>query len=288
MRHDFDFAKPGSLREALDLISEGNPATRPLAGGTDIIAGLQQNAPRFTGVQKLVDIHNLPELKTIREAGNGISIGGAATFSEIRNHPLIREKFPLLAKAAGSIGSVQIRNRATLAGNFVNNAPCADSVPPLLVYEAEIKIQSAHGERKIPLQDFLLKPYRTQLQPNELVTEILLPRPPAGYSGDFYKLGRRRGVAVSRITLALLAKVRNDLLEDIRISSGAVTPIGLRFRELEALARGKPVLPDHLKEIARNLGERVLDKTGLRWSTPYKLPVTQQTFYGLLHKICIK
>jgi len=288
MRHQFEFIKPATLQEALDLLSEGSPAVRPLAGGTDIIAGLHQDAPRFTGIKKLVDIHGLPELAAIRETETGISIGAAATFSEIENKPIIRKKYPLLAKAVSTIGSLQIRNRATIGGNFTNNAPCADSVPPLLVYDAHLNIRSKKANRSLPLKEFLTTPYRTQLQPDELVTEIVLPRTPDGFSGDFYKLGRRRGVAISRITLAVLAKMRGRVIQELRIAAGAVTPIGVRFQELEKMAAGKIANPDFLKELAQELGKQVLDKTGLRWSTAYKLPVTQQMFYQLLHQICIR
>ena len=286
MIKEFDFIRPADLDEALGILAAGDEAFKPLAGGTDIVPGLQQGSHRFAGIKKLVDIHHLPELNTVRETETGISIGAAVSFTAIQHNPLIREHFPLLAKAVSTIGSVQIRNRATIAGNFVNNAPCADSVPPLLVYDAEIRIQSAERERKLGLEEFLVKPYRTQLQPDELVTEILLPAPPAGYRGDFYKLGRRRGVAISRITLALLLKMQQETIEDIRIAAGAVTPIGKRFPGLEDFAKGKKTTSDFLKELAQKLGQKVLDTTGLRWSTPYKLPVTQQMFYQLLQGIC--
>lgn len=284
MIKEFDFIRPADLGEALGILAEGNEAFKPLAGGTDIVPGLQQGSRRFTGIQKLVDIHHLPELNGIRETETGISIGAAVNFSTIQQNSLVRKNYPLLAKAVSTIGSVQIRNRATIAGNFVNNAPCADSVPPLLVYNAEIKIQSAEGKRKLRLEEFLIKPYHTQLHPDELVTEIVLPAPPSGYRGDFYKLGRRRGVAISRITLAVLLKIEQEIIEDIRIAAGAVTPIGKRFRKLEAFARGKSATPDFLKELAQKLGGQVLEATGLRWSTPYKLPVTQQMFYQLLRE----
>ena len=286
MIKEFDFIRPADLDEALGILAAGDEAFKPLAGGTDIVPGLQQGSHRFAGIKKLVDIHHLPELNTVRETETGISIGAAVSFTAIQHNPLIREHFPLLAKAVSTIGSVQIRNRATIAGNFVNNAPCADSVPPLLVYDAEIRIRSAGHERKLRLEEFLVKPYRTQLQPDELVTEILLPAPPAGYRGDFYKLGRRRGVAISRITLALLLKMQQETIEDIRIAAGAVTPIGKRFPGLEDFAKGKKTTSDFLKELAQKLGQKVLDTTGLRWSTPYKLPVTQQMFYQLLQGIC--
>ena len=288
IRQSFDFVKPGSLKEALDTLAQRDPNIRPIAGGTDFIPGLHQDSQRFNQIKKLVDISSLTELKQIKKIKTGLSIGAAVTFSDIEKNKIILKHYPLLAKAVSTIGSRQIRNRATIAGNFVNNAPCADSVPALLVYEAKIKIRTANKSRIIGLEDFLIKPYQTQLQPGELVTEILLPQPPAGFRGDFYKLGRRRGVAISRITLAVLVKQKHRKIEAIRIAAGAVTPIGKRFPELEAMAADMETSDHNLQDLSRKLGEQILEQTGLRWSSPYKLPVTQQMFYQLLHKICLQ
>jgi xanthine dehydrogenase FAD-binding subunit len=277
----FNFLRPTSLSEALAALDQNRNAVI-IAGGTDVIPGMQQSDPRFTSAGLLLDIHHLSDLRAISETKSGLRIGAAVTFSELAGSPLVQSKFPLLAQAAASIGSVQIRNRATLAGNFVNNAACADSVPPLLVYDANVKIRSAHSQREMPLTEFLLKPNRTALQSGELVTDVLLPYLPSDYCGSFYKLGRRRGIAISRITLAVLLRKNNESISDIRIASGAVTPIGVRFRTLEARAKGQTVNDKLWTELAQQLGEAVLEKTGLRWSSPYKLPVVQQMFFALL------
>lgn len=281
-----DYIRPGTLNEALAVLAKNQGEAAILSGGTDIIPGLQQGSRRLTGIKKLIDIGGLPELKIIENEGAWFRIGAGLTFSDLAKSPLIQQHFPLLAKAAATVGSVQIRNRATIGGNFCNNAPCADSVPPLLVYDARLRIVALNKERTVSLPQFLVKPYQTQLAPDELVAEVLLPLLPDGYRGDFYKLGRRRGVAISRITLAVLMKIVGGTIQDIRIASGAVTPIGMRFPELEEWARGKPIGDELFKVLAQQLGQAVLDRTGLRWSTPYKLPVVQQVFYQTLLKVC--
>jgi xanthine dehydrogenase FAD-binding subunit len=277
-----DFIRPDKIDDALFLLAENQGQARIIAGGTDIIPGIQQGAVRFQNIRQLIDIGQIEQLKIIEKKDDYMTIGAGVTFSELNNSPVIQDHFPLLAKAASTIGSLQIRNRATIGGNFCNNAPCADSVPPLLVYDASIRILSLHREREISLQDFLLKPYQTQLAPDELVVQIMLPMLPDGYSGDFYKLGRRRGVAISRITLALLMKIIDQTIQDIRIASGAVTPVGIRFNELEDCAQGKSIDDELFKILAQKLGQMILEKTGVRWSTEYKLPVVQQMFYQLL------
>jgi len=283
MIQEFEFVQPNDIREALDLLEHGN--ARLIAGGTDIVPGFQQEASRFKDIKLLIDIHGLKELKIIEKENNHVIIGAGVTFSELIKHPVINELYPLLAKAAGSLGSAQIRNRATIAGNFVNNAPCADSVPPLLVYDAEIQIQSSNKKRKVSLENFLLEPYKTQLQPDEIVTRVVLTVPGDNYRGDFYKLGRRRGVAISRISLALLLDIQDSVIREIRIASGAVTPIGKRFTQLEKLAYGKKVTHELFQQLAQELGQQVLNITGLRWSTGYKLPVLEQMFYQLLENV---
>jgi CO/xanthine dehydrogenase FAD-binding subunit len=273
------------IREVLGILAEDRGSVAPVAGGTDLIPGFHQEAKRFSGIKTLIDINHLSELKKIRITNSGACIGAAVTFAEILGHQKLATYYPLLLKAASTIGSVQIRNRATIAGNFVNNAPCADSIPPLLVYDAKIRIRSKSKERVISLSEFLIKPYRTQLEPDELVSEIRLPVVPKGYTGDFYKLGRRRGVAISRITLAVLLRTESERIKDVRLASGAVTPIGKRFYELENVLVGENISPKSLKTISIEFGKAILQETGWRWSSPYKLPVVQQLVYQIMRKL---
>lgn len=279
-----NYYRPKTLEQLKNYLKEFQDSLRILAGGTDIIPGFMQESHRFTSITHLIDINFIGELKAITLADGFISIGSTVTFSEIVKNDLINKFFPLLAKAAQTVGSLQIRNKATVVGNFVNNAPCADSIPPLLVYDASIRIVSPKNEKFIPLNEFLLNPYETQLKKNECVTEIRIPIPVKNYIGDFYKLGRRSAISISRITLAFLLLEENKIIKELRIASGAITPIGKRFFELENLFIGKEVNSETFMEIAEKLGEQILKTTGLRWSTSYKLPVIQQMIYQLLEK----
>lgn len=279
---------PKNLNEVLELLSSQNGKAKILAGGTDLIVGKIQGSKRFYDIDSLIDINKIDELHSIQMSENEIMIGAATTFSEIQENLLIEKYLPLLKKAVSTIGSIQIRNKATIAGNFVNNAPCADSVPALLVYDARIELQSLNKKRELLLEDFLMEPYKTQLDSNEIVTKIIIPIPKENYKSDFFKLGRRRAVAISRITLAVLCNVKNNTFNDIKIASGAVTPIGKRFKEIENFAKGKKITNELLIQLSQKLGEEILQATGLRWSTAYKLPVVQQTFYQLLFNLTYK
>jgi len=277
-----EFIKPDSLDDVLNLLLDADENTQLVAGGTDVIPGIRQGSSRFKDTLKIIDIHDLSELNQITMDKSQIRIGAASTFSSIIDNEDLIKTVPVLIDAAKRIGSLQIRNRATIAGNFVNNAPCADSVPALLVYNARIKIVSSTGSRVIGLEEFLQKPYKTALKKDELVSEIQIPNNTQNYMGVFHKLGRRRGVAVSRISVAILMHLSNNSISDIRIASGAITPIGIRFPELEKSLKNNIPTPELFKRFAQQLGEGILKITGVRWSTPYKLPVLQKLFFQLL------
>jgi len=276
---------PRSIDEVCRLLHNNNGSSKIIAGGTDILPGFHIESPRFKNIERLIDINNVKELKSVSVDNDVISIGSAITFSEIISNQILNENLPLLVKASKTIGSTQIRNRATLGGNFINNAPCADSVAPLLVYDAEIKIKSYNSEKVMKLQDFLVKPYGTRLNSDEVVTHIMIPLPSKKYVGDFYKLGRRRAVTISRISLAYLIESVNGIINDLKIASGAVTPIGTRFYDVEQFAKGKILNDDSIKEIAIKLGEQILDVSGIRWSSEYKIPVVQHVCYQLFKEI---
>ncbi len=280
------FIRPKNLEEAVAVLGLHKQNAAVIAGGTDVVPAYQIDSVRYKDINVLVDIRCLNQLQEIKIEGDRLSIGAASTFTQLSTSPLIKEHVPVLARAALAVGSHQIRNMATVGGNIVNNAPCADSVPALLVHDAELVIRSQWGKRKIRLADFLVKAYTTQLEPGEIITSITLPIFPQGYKGDFYKLGRRRGAAISRISLALLVEVQGGIIRDFRVASGAVTPIGKRFPEIETFAKGKETTPRLFKDLAKQMGKEIMEITGLRWSSPYKLPVVQQAFYQLLERVC--
>jgi len=283
-----EILSPRSVKEVVELLSNNNSGTRLLAGGTDIIPGFQIDSKRFRDINCLIDLAGIDELKSISESDDEVTIGAACSFTEISKNKIVKGNLPLLSEAANAIGNPQIRNRATIAGNFINNAPCADSVPPLLVYDAILEISSSEATRKISLEETLLNPYETTILPNEIVTRIIIPKKRKNYSGTFYKLGRRRGVAISRITLALLLLVEDDKIKEIKIASGAITPIGMRLRELEESCIGKSPGEELFKEVSKNLGKKILDVTGLRWSSHYKVKVVQQMLYQLFEKLYLE
>jgi CO/xanthine dehydrogenase FAD-binding subunit len=285
MFYDINYINCNSFEDAIAQLSLENNNCAIIAGGTDVIIGIRNKSSRFKDVRTIIDLKSIPDIKQIKETGDEVIIGSYATFTEIAGSDIINRYFPLLVDAVKQIGNLQVRNRATIGGNIVNCAPCADSVPPLLVYDAKAVIRNVNGNYKIPLSEFLISPYKTKLKSNEILEAIALQIPQNKYKGKFIKLGKRKGVAISRLTFAVLIEHSNNKINDIKISSGAITPIATRFFEVEKKYISSICDDTTLINIVTDIATAILNKTGIRWSYPYKLPVFQQLLFSELKKL---
>jgi CO/xanthine dehydrogenase FAD-binding subunit len=235
---EYELVAPGSLQGVVTLLA-GEPGTwLPIAGGTDVMV---QYAAGTLGARRLVSIWNLPELRGIEVAAEELRIGAGCTYSEIRGHEVVEREFSLLAAVAGWTGSIANQNRGTLGGNIVNASPAADSLPALLVYEAELILVSARGERRVPYVGFHTGYKKMGLAPDELIRTVCLPRRYAGYVAYSRKVGARNAQAISKVCVAALGKVRGGVVEDVRIAAGSVAPVPLRLVETERMVRGRRV-----------------------------------------------
>ncbi len=275
-----------SFNEAFNIL-ENNKNSCIIAGGTDVIIGIRNESSRFKDVETILDLRNLPNIKGIYEQDENFVIGAYTTFTEIIENEIIKSNFPLLAEAVSKIGNLQVRNRATIGGNIVNCAPCADSVPPLLVYDAKVSIKNNLNCYEMPLSEFLIAPYRTKLLKNEILEKIILPKPSKHYKGKFVKVGKRKGVTISRLTLALLIEVNNNHFSEIKIASGAITPIATRFFNVEDKYKNMEISEDNIINFVSEIANEILSITGLRWSYPYKLPVFQQLLFNEINKLIL-
>lgn len=198
--HRFVYERPEALADAVELFARHGAAARPLAGGTDLIIGLRDGSARPAVVVDLKRIAELPP--TIEEQGSWLRISATVVMSDLLADARIRHEFPALAEAAAAVGSVQIRNRATVAGNVCNASPAADTAPPLLVYGAVVVAVSDAGTRRIPLTDFFVRSGVTTLRSDEFVTAIELPRPSAPLGAVHLRRTRRRGHDLASVTLS--------------------------------------------------------------------------------------
>jgi CO/xanthine dehydrogenase FAD-binding subunit len=205
-----------------------------LAGGTDFFPSLGERSVRGT----IVDISALRELKGVIREPNYIRIGGLTTWSEIAKAPLPR-CFDGLKAAAREIGGIQIQNRGTVAGNLCNASPAADSVPPLLTLDAEVELVSPIGTRRIRLSDFIVGNRRTLRQPEEILSQILVPRVVEDAASTFIKLGARRYLVISIVMVAVvIQKDAANRVREARISVGSCSAVARRLHELERALMG--------------------------------------------------
>jgi CO/xanthine dehydrogenase FAD-binding subunit len=195
----FDYQRPGTVADAVALLELHGPDAQILAGGTDLVIGLRDRTIQPSAV---IDLKRIPELRpAIREEAGRLSISAGTTMTQISAHPVIRRQFMALVEAADVVGSVQIRNRATLAGNICNASPAADTAPPLLVFGAHVLAQGPAGERRIPMAEFFVRSRETTLRRGELVMAIELPVPAEPMGAAYLRLTRRRGTDLASITL---------------------------------------------------------------------------------------
>ena len=259
-----------SIQETLDELGKVKVPKALLAGGTDLLIHLRYHEGRPL---RLIDISGIQELSGIHRQNGKIWIGPLATMTELASSPVIQENIPVLSKAAASVGSQQIRNRATVGGNLCHASPCADTVPPLIALDAVLDLQSPKGIRQLPLEKFLLEPYRVALDPDELLVGIHIAIPSSKLRTTFYKLGRRKALSIARLNLAVGLEIDEGFITNAILSPGSILPHPRRLRSLEQkLINQKPTL-DLFQSIGTEVSELMVKETGVRWSTPYKKPV---------------
>ena len=196
----FAYERPTHLEEAVALLDADGSDVRPLAGGTDLIIRLRDGTIR---PRMVVDVKGIAELEAgIADADGGLRIGARTVMTDITEDPRIRRDFRALADAAAVVGSVQIRNRATLAGNIGNASPAADTAPALLVYGARVVVAGPRGVRTIPIDEVFVRSGVTTLTRGELITAIELPRPTGPAGAIHVRRTRRRGHDLASVTLA--------------------------------------------------------------------------------------
>lgn len=264
------YLRPGTLSEACAALA-ASPAVL-LSGGTDIFPALVDRPPP----ERVIDISALSELDGITFGPDGIRIGGRTTWARIAAADL-PPCFDAVRAASREVGSVQIQNVATIAGNLCNASPAADGVPPLLILDAEVELASAAGCRRLPLGEFLLGNRRTARQAGEILTAILVPDPPGGGRSAFLKLGARRYLVISiAMVAAYLAVDDAGRITDARLAVGSCSAVAQRLPALEAALVGVPFaddLADHIRE--EHLGP-LAPIDDLRATAPYRLEAARE------------
>jgi aerobic carbon-monoxide dehydrogenase medium subunit len=264
----FEYLKPTSLEETLAVLACHGPAAKVIAGGTDLMV---QWKKKLVSPEYLVSVRNVPELRFM-SFGDGLRIGSATTHRTLELSAEIGRLFPAIFDAVRNLGSVQVRTSATIGGNICNAAPSADTAPPLLVLDAQIKIAWAGGMKSLPVEEFFKGPGRTALEPGQLVTEFsvspLLPRTGTAY----WKQTRRKAMDLPILGVALSLSFEEDFktCSQARIGLGVAAPVPMRARKAEAFLQGKVVEQGTLDEAGRIASEEASPRTTIRGTQWYR------------------
>ncbi len=267
---EFEMFFPKSVEETCALLSRYGRDAQVVAGGTDLFVKMKLR--RFLP-SVLVNIKRIAGLDRIEwDEKRGLTVGPLATIQAISESGVVAEHFPVLKESAGVLGTEQIRNLGTLAGNLANASPSAEFAPPLLVLGASVRCVGPRGERDILLERFFVGPGKTALDPDEIITEVRVPNPAAGARLVYLKHSlRKMDVAMASAAIYLIAD--GDMCRDVRIALGAVAPTPFRAVRTERLLKGKPLSDALLDEAAQTAAAETLPIDDVRSYASYRQKV---------------
>ncbi len=263
---DFDLEVGQSVGHALELLSSRADASL-VAGATDLIPLVRVGRWR-PGL--VVDITHLEALRYIKAVADGLEIGALASHAELIGSTLVQQHAPALVEAAASVAGPQVRTRGTLGGNLCTASPAADTVPALLVLDAQVVLASLEGERRLPLAEFLTGPGQTALKPGEMLKSVVIPSAPPGAGMAFEKLGKRKALIISVVNAAALLAAEGGRIQDARLALGAVAPTVVRCPEAEAFLVGREPVDSTFAEAAHLIQETIRPIDDVRASAAYR------------------
>lgn len=258
----FELALPRTVPSCLKALAERGVDAKLVAGGTDLLPQLKNALLKPSLV---VDLSGVPELRRIRATRRGLRVGAAVTAREIELNAQVRARYLALAESGALVGSVQIRNLATVGGNLCNAAPSADMAPPLLALEAEAVIAGPQGERRVPMESFFTGVRRTVLAHDEMLVELVVPPPGARSGGHYLRHTPRRELDIAVVGVASQLTLSNGVCAKARIALAAVAPTPVRATAAEQALEGQPVTPEAIEraaELAVGAARPISDQRG--------------------------
>jgi CO/xanthine dehydrogenase FAD-binding subunit len=271
-----------NLDAVLQILADSPDHYTPIAGGTEIMVGL--GAGRLQ-TRKLISVWDLEELRFIEVAPDAIVIGAGTTFTDIRKHAVIANEFSILSQAASWTGSIANQNRGTLGGNIVNASPAADSPPALLAYDAKITLISSRGPRTLLYRDFHLAYKETALEPDELVHSITISRNLKGYKSYIRKVGPRSAQAISKVAIAVLARMSNGHIADIRIGAASLRGSPTRLVATERSLTGKTITAETIADARAAILTEVRPIDDIRSTAKYRATIAANLLEEFLHAL---
>src|SRR5688500_6274623 len=278
----YQMISPASLHDGLALLAREPGVWQPIAGGTDLMVLLEAGKLAH---KNYVNIWNLAELRGIEVSPEQVSIGALTTYTEVQEHPVLCEEFPMLCQAAGETGGLAVQNRGTLGGNIVNASPAADSPPALLAYDAEVELVSTQGSRWLPYQGFHTGYKQMLIRPDELLTRIRLPRNTTGATHYYRKVGTRKAQAISKVCFAAVGRTSNGRIEDARVVVGSVAPIVVRCLQTENALKGQKPDAATVKSAQASLWREISPIDDIRSTANYRLQVASNLLADFVAKL---
>lgn len=275
------FYKATDLKEACDLLSQYGEKASILAGGTNLMVTVNR---KLLSPEVVISIGS-SGLDYIKTDGDNLVIGAATNHTEIARSALVRERAPLLVEVVKSIGSPAIRNVGTIGGNLVNASPAADTAVALLALNAKLKLVSADGERDIDVETFFTGPGETVLQPNELLQEVSIPSQRTGSKSAWHKLGKRKAMVCSVVSVAIALQIDNGICTQARIALGAVAPTPLLAKRAGSLLEGKRLDGTLIEKAAKTASEETSPIDDVRATAWYRRKVSEVLVKRLLNQI---
>lgn len=282
---DFHYLRASTFEEVFRLFDEDRETVSLMLGGTELMRHLRHGeaSPKI-----ILDIKHLPTMQdAVFDERTGLTLGAAVTMNQIARHPAIRGHYPLLAEAAGSVGSQAIRNRATVGGNLCNASPCADIAPPVLVLEGRIVLRGPTGAREVPADEFFRGPGQTAIRTNEVMTTIHIPKPQSSSVGRYLKLSRSTVENVSIAGVAVLGFPDQAAPSGYRfkIALGAVAPTPVCARAAERFLAGCLLDEGTLMTAAEKATEAVEAIDDERASAAYRKAMVNTLALRGLHEV---
>jgi len=264
----FNYLEPTTIGEAISLLVKYDGKAKVIAGGTDVFVQIKNKTLK---PEYLVDITGIPGLDYIDyDEKQGLRIGALTTVRAIEKSDKLRQMYPVLCQAAELLGSVAIRNVATIGGNLCNAVPSADNAPSLIGLSARAKIVGPGGERVVPLQDFFIGTGKTALKTGELLVEIQVPVPPSGTKGVYLKY-MRSAVDLAVVGVAVIITLDGEVCKDVKIVIGAVAPTPMRAKKAEEVIRDKRIDDALIDKCAQTAADEAHPRPGsIRASPEYK------------------
>lgn len=264
----FDYFEPPTLDHAIELMQQANGRASFMAGGTDLLVEIKEHIRLPDTVINIKKIPNLDYLTY--DDVTGLKFGALTTMRAIEISMLVQEKYAGLAQAAREVGSIQIRNRATVAGNICRASPSADTLPSLIADGAAVKLYGPNGERTILMEAFFTGPGKTVMAEDEVLIEIAVPPPPPHTGKVYIKHGRRLAMELATVGVAVALTLEDNICKQVRLVLGAVAPTPIRVPKAEAFLQGKIVTDEAILAAAKLAQETARPISDVRSSAAYR------------------